>query len=93
MLRPRPQISYLVTTHLCWGSSALMLWAGVLSYLNHMGMWSTRTVSLEWQVCYRRWTLRQSSLKSVSKQSETDSSHTMDRPSSLTFWEPPGKPL
>ena len=28
MLKPRPQVSYLVTTYLSWGASALMLWAG-----------------------------------------------------------------
>lgn len=27
-LHPRPQISYLVTTYLCWTAGALMLWAG-----------------------------------------------------------------
>lgn len=27
-LHPRPQVSYLVTTYLCWGAGALMLWAG-----------------------------------------------------------------
>ncbi|KAF3814898.1 hypothetical protein GH733_017174 [Mirounga leonina] len=42
-LRPRPQVSYLVTTYLCWAAGALMLWAGALSYLNHVGMWSKRT--------------------------------------------------
>ena len=28
MLRPRPHVSYLVTTYLSWGAGALMLWAG-----------------------------------------------------------------
>lgn len=27
-LKPRPQVSYQETAYLCWGSSALMLWAG-----------------------------------------------------------------
>ena len=27
-LHPRPQVSYLVTTYLCWGAGALMLLAG-----------------------------------------------------------------
>ena len=26
-LQPRPQVSYLVTTYLCWGAGALTLWA------------------------------------------------------------------
>lgn len=27
-LRPKPQVSYLPITYLCWGAGALMLWAG-----------------------------------------------------------------
>lgn len=27
-LQPRPQVSYLVTTYLCWAAGALMLWTG-----------------------------------------------------------------
>nr|KAF6410658.1 hypothetical protein HJG63_009130 [Rousettus aegyptiacus] len=60
-LKPRPQVSYQETAYLCWGSSALMLWAGVLSYLNHMGVRSKRSLSFEMQAMYRQWVVRQSS--------------------------------
>ncbi|KAF6288401.1 hypothetical protein mRhiFer1_009134 [Rhinolophus ferrumequinum] len=84
-LQPRPRISYLVTTYLCWGSGALMLWAGALNYLNHAGMWSNRTISLDWQVSYRRWTLQQNSLRNMFKQqSDADPNHTVDRSNSPT---------
>lgn len=36
-LRPRPRVSYLVTTYLCWGSGALMLWAGEGGALGRRG--------------------------------------------------------
>ncbi|XP_004767233.1 uncharacterized protein LOC131817592 [Mustela lutreola] len=83
-LHPRPQISYLVTTYLCWTAGALMLWAGTLSYLNHVGMWSKRTSSKEPQVSYRRWALK-NTLRSVSQQQpDSDHKHTVDLPEALT---------
>ncbi|XP_047568294.1 uncharacterized protein LOC125089864 isoform X2 [Lutra lutra] len=83
-LHPRPQISYLVTTYLCWTAGALMLWAGTLSYLNHVGMWSKRTSSKERWVSYRRWALK-NALRSVSQQQPvSDHKHTVDLPKALT---------
>ncbi|XP_032695165.1 uncharacterized protein LOC116856073 [Lontra canadensis] len=83
-LHPRPQISYLVTTYLCWTAGALMLWAGTLSYLNHVGMWSKRTSTKERWVSYRRWALK-NSLRSVSQQQpDSDHKHTVDLPKALT---------
>lgn len=37
--------------------------AGVLSYLNHMGVRSKRSLSFEMQAMYRQWAVRQSSLR------------------------------
>uniref|UniRef100_A0AC11DUR1 Uncharacterized protein n=1 Tax=Ovis aries TaxID=9940 RepID=A0AC11DUR1_SHEEP len=66
MLQPRPQVSYLVTTYLSWGAGALMLWAGILSYLNYMGMWGKGTPSMERRMSYRRWASLQNTRKSLS---------------------------
>ncbi|XP_076987179.1 uncharacterized protein LOC143658779 [Tamandua tetradactyla] len=62
-LHPRPRVSYLVTFYLCWGASAMMLWAGVLSFLNHMGMWSSGVQYTERRLSYRRWALQQDARK------------------------------
>ncbi|XP_055267486.1 transmembrane protein 202-like isoform X2 [Moschus berezovskii] len=80
MLHPRPQVSYLVTTYLSWGAGALMLWAGILSYLNYMGMWGKGTPSMERRVSYRRWASLQNTRKSISEPpwSEAGSRHTED---------------
>ncbi|KAM7233068.1 hypothetical protein CapIbe_015204 [Capra ibex] len=67
MLQPRPQVSYLVTTYLSWGAGALMLWAGILSYLNYMGMWGKGTPSMERRMSYRRWASLQNTRKSLSE--------------------------
>ncbi|KAF7474573.1 Hypothetical predicted protein [Marmota monax] len=63
ILRPRPQVSYMVTFYLCWCASALMLWAGILSYLNQVGVWSSYTSSLERPVSSRRWASQQCPLR------------------------------
>ncbi|CAI9161238.1 unnamed protein product [Rangifer tarandus platyrhynchus] len=79
MLQPRPHISYLVTTYLSWGAGALMLWAGILSYLNYMGMWGKGTPSMERRMSYRRWASLQSTRKSISEPpSDAGSKHTED---------------
>ncbi|XP_024834524.1 uncharacterized protein LOC133229620 isoform X4 [Bos javanicus] len=80
MLKPRPQVSYLVTTYLSWGASALMLWAGILSYLNYMGMWGKGTSSTERRMSYRRWASLQNTRKSISEQLSSDagSKHAED---------------
>lgn len=36
-LRPKPRISYLFTSYLCWGSSALILWTGESGLLGKKG--------------------------------------------------------
>ncbi|XP_020746159.1 transmembrane protein 202-like isoform X4 [Odocoileus virginianus] len=79
MLQPRPHVSYLVTTYLSWGAGALMLWAGILSYLNYMGMWGKGTPSMERRMSYRRWASLQSTRKSISEPpSDAGSKHTED---------------
>ncbi|XP_027473167.1 uncharacterized protein LOC113935401 isoform X1 [Zalophus californianus] len=84
-LRPRPQVSYLVTTYLCWAAGALMLWSGALSYLNHVGMWSKRTSFKERRVSYRRWASQQNTTRRMSQeQSAADQKHTVDLPNALT---------
>uniref|UniRef100_A0A9L0JT28 Uncharacterized protein n=2 Tax=Equus asinus TaxID=9793 RepID=A0A9L0JT28_EQUAS len=71
-LRPRPQVSYLVTTYLCWGAAALMLWAGTLSYLNQVGMWSKGTYSRERRVSRRRVTTQSTPRHVSDQQSDAD---------------------
>ncbi|XP_051696736.1 transmembrane protein 202 isoform X2 [Oryctolagus cuniculus] len=66
-LHPRPQVSYLVTFYLSWCASVLMLWAGALSYLNQVGMWSKGTSIRHRQGSYRRWALQQCVLRFDSK--------------------------
>nr|XP_025705791.1 uncharacterized protein LOC112807245 isoform X2 [Callorhinus ursinus] len=84
-LRPRPQVSYLVTTYLCWAAGALMLWSGALSYLNHVGMWSKGTSFKERRVSYRRWASQQNTTRRMSQeQSAADQKHTVDLPNALT---------
>ncbi|XP_032343760.1 uncharacterized protein LOC116666012 isoform X4 [Camelus ferus] len=66
-LQPRPQVSYLMTTYLCWSGGALMLWAGALSYLNHVGMWGRGMTSMERRLSYRRWVSQQSTQRSTAR--------------------------
>ncbi|XP_071065108.1 outer dense fiber protein 4-like [Dasypus novemcinctus] len=68
-LRPRPQVSYQMTFYLCGAASALMLWAGVLSFLNHKGMWSSGLPCAKRRLSYRRWALQQE--RRASKGSES----------------------
>ncbi|XP_064345921.1 uncharacterized protein LOC116154650 isoform X1 [Camelus dromedarius] len=81
-LQPRPQVSYLMTTYLCWSGGALMLWAGALSYLNHVGMWGRGMTSMERRLSYRRWVSQQSTQRSTLEQprSDQDSKCTEDVP-------------
>ncbi|XP_058529932.1 uncharacterized protein LOC131482167 [Ochotona princeps] len=65
-LYPRPQVSYLVTFYLSWCASALMLWAGALSYLNQAGMWSRGSPSRLQQMNYRRWASLRGAFRSAS---------------------------
>ncbi|XP_073081739.1 uncharacterized protein [Manis javanica] len=89
-LRPKPQVSYLPITYLCWGAGALMLWAGILSYLNYMGICSKVRFFMERRMSYRRWVSQRGALRSASQQqSEPDTKHTVHLPSSLTL---PGTP-
>ncbi|ELK30148.1 hypothetical protein MDA_GLEAN10005274 [Myotis davidii] len=71
-LRPKPRISYLFTSYLCWGSGALILWTGVLNYLNYAGMWSQASFSWDRRVSYWRWASRLSSVRNMSRQSDSD---------------------
>ncbi|EPQ16030.1 hypothetical protein D623_10017707 [Myotis brandtii] len=73
-LRPKPRISYLFTSYLCWGSGALILWTGVLSYLNYAGMWSQASFSWDRRVSYWRWASRlgSGSVRHMSRQSDSD---------------------
>ncbi|KAM4825330.1 uncharacterized protein RHO17_001186 isoform 3-T3 [Thomomys bottae] len=71
-LNPRPQVSYLVTFYLCLCSSGLMLWAGGLSYLNQVGMWSRRMPAMERRMSYRRWAFQQGVLGRLSQQQVSD---------------------
>ncbi|XP_059521881.1 transmembrane protein 202-like isoform X1 [Myotis daubentonii] len=71
-LRPKPRISYLFTSYLCWGSGALILWTGVLSYLNYAGMWSQASFSWDRRVSYWRWASRLTSMRHLSRQSDSD---------------------
>lgn len=41
--------------------------AGVLSYLNHMGMRSKKSLSFEMQAIYRQWAVQQKSLRNESR--------------------------
>ncbi|XP_077603259.1 uncharacterized protein LOC144217528 [Crocuta crocuta] len=93
-LHPRPQVSYLVTTYLCWGAGALMLWAGVLNYLNHLGMRSRSSSFQERRVSYRRWVSQQNPQKRVSElPSDADRKRTVDLSNTLTPEGHPLKPL
>ncbi|XP_049559497.1 transmembrane protein 202-like [Orcinus orca] len=94
-LQPRPQVSYLVTTYLCWGAGAVTLGAGTLSYLNYVGMWGKKGPSMEQRLNHRRCVSQQSTLKFMSEQqrSDPDSKSTEEEPSSLPPQEPPSKPL
>ncbi|KAM8963571.1 uncharacterized protein AAEQ78_011343 isoform 1-T1 [Lycaon pictus] len=84
-LKPRPQVSYLVTTYLCWGAGALMLWVGALNYFNHLGMWSQGTAFKERRVSYRRWASQQKSQRRESEQPSTeDRKHTVQQPHAVT---------
>ncbi|XP_036152055.1 uncharacterized protein LOC118649266 [Myotis myotis] len=71
-LRPKPRISYLFTSYLCWGSGALILWTGVLSYLNYAGMWSQASFTWDRRVSYWRWASRLSPMRHMSRQSGSD---------------------
>ncbi|XP_040488916.1 uncharacterized protein LOC121103347 isoform X1 [Ursus maritimus] len=83
-LQPRPQVSYLVTTYLCWAAGALMLWTGALSYLNHLGIWRKGTSLKARRVSNRRWALQQNTPRRISQQqSDADQEHTVDLPSAL----------
>ncbi|XP_051030179.1 uncharacterized protein LOC127213761 [Phodopus roborovskii] len=57
-LRPRPQVSYLLAFYLCWCASVLMLWAGALSFLNQLRLWTYTTPLVERRVSYFRWASR-----------------------------------
>ncbi|XP_072824731.1 uncharacterized protein [Vicugna pacos] len=94
-LQPRPRVSYLMTTYLGWSGGALMLWAGALSYLNHVGMWGRGKTSMEWRLSYRRWVSQQSTQRSTLEQprSDQDSKCTEDVPSSLPSPRSSPKPL
>ncbi|XP_054566137.1 uncharacterized protein LOC114227338 [Eptesicus fuscus] len=94
-LRPKPQISYLITSYLCWGSGALILWTGVLSYLNYAGMWSQDSFCWDRRVSYRRWASRLNSVKHVSRQSDSksDPKQSEDRTNSLPLQGILTKPL
>ncbi|XP_038956861.1 uncharacterized protein 1700028J19Rikl isoform X12 [Rattus norvegicus] len=61
-LRPRPQVSYQLAFYLCWCASVLMLWAGTLSFLNQVRMWSYSTPFMERRLSYFRWASRHHSL-------------------------------
>ncbi|KAG8521455.1 hypothetical protein J0S82_017989, partial [Galemys pyrenaicus] len=66
-LHPKPRVNYMLTSYLCWAGGALMLWAGALSYLNHVGMWSEGKVMMDRRVSYRRWVSQQSVSRRKSK--------------------------
>ncbi|XP_023100689.1 uncharacterized protein LOC102899222 isoform X1 [Felis catus] len=90
-LHPRPQVSYLVTTYLCWGAGALMLLAGVLNYLNHLGMWGRSSPFMERRLSCRRWVSQQNARRRASElQSDADRKLSRDLSSALT---PEGRPL
>ncbi|KAM7059383.1 uncharacterized protein WM277_006062 [Molossus nigricans] len=94
MLHPRPQISYLVTTYLCWGGGVLMLWTGILNYLNHVGLWSRASESWHRQMSYRRRATRLSSLGLMSRQqSDANPKLKMNQPGLLRHEGTPAKPL
>ncbi|XP_040592050.1 uncharacterized protein LOC121136207 isoform X1 [Mesocricetus auratus] len=57
-LRPRPQVSYQLAFYLCWCASVLMLWAGTLSFLNQVRVWTYTTPLMERRVSYFRWASR-----------------------------------
>ncbi|EGW07322.1 hypothetical protein I79_018454 [Cricetulus griseus] len=57
-LGPRPQVSYLLAFYLSWCSSVLMLWAGTLSFLNQVRIWTYTTPLMERRVSYFRWASR-----------------------------------
>ncbi|XP_029781992.1 uncharacterized protein LOC115280944 [Suricata suricatta] len=93
-LRPRPQISYLGTTYLCWVAGALMLWSGVLNYLNHLGLWGRSSSFQERRVSYRRRAWQQNPQTRVSGlQSDADRKRTVDLSNTPTPEGPPLKPL
>ncbi|XP_069856971.1 uncharacterized protein [Dipodomys merriami] len=77
-LHPRPQVSYLVTFYLCLCSSGLMLWAGGLSYLNQVGLWSRRMPTMERRMSYRRWAFQQGAVGRLSQQQDSDPEQTED---------------
>ncbi|XP_049477631.1 uncharacterized protein LOC125915709 isoform X3 [Panthera uncia] len=90
-LHPRPQVSYLVTTYLCWGAGALMLLAGVLNYLNHLGMWGRSSPFMERRLSCRRWVSQQNAQRRASElQSDADRKLSRDLSSAFT---PEGRPL
>ncbi|XP_037373026.1 uncharacterized protein LOC119249669 isoform X2 [Talpa occidentalis] len=66
-LHPKPKVYYLMTSYLCWGGGALMLWAGALSYLNHAGLWSKGEVTMDRCDSYRRWFSKHSASNLKSK--------------------------
>ncbi|KAF6078148.1 hypothetical protein HJG60_009053 [Phyllostomus discolor] len=91
-LKPRPHVSYLLTTYSCWGGGAMMLWAGALSYLNHVGMWGPQFISWERRVSsrrmtYCRWAQQSSRKRTIRLQSDEDPKPTVDPPSSLSLQE------
>ncbi|XP_040314048.1 uncharacterized protein LOC121018969 isoform X2 [Herpailurus yagouaroundi] len=90
-LHPTPQVSYLGTTYLCWGAGALMLLAGVLNYLNHLGMWGRSSPFMERRLSCRRWVSQQNARRRASElQSDADRKLSRDLSSALT---PEGRPL
>ncbi|XP_042775769.1 uncharacterized protein LOC122208603 isoform X3 [Panthera leo] len=90
-LHPRPQVSYLVTTYLCWGAGALMLLAGVLNYFNHLGMWGRSSPFMERRLSCRRWVSQQNAQRRASElQSDADRKLSRDLSSAFT---PEGRPL
>ncbi|XP_012588979.1 PREDICTED: uncharacterized protein LOC105854452 [Condylura cristata] len=66
-LRPKPKVHYMVISYLCWAGAALMLWSGALSYLNHLGLWSKGTFTMDRRVSYRRWVSQQNMSRKKSK--------------------------
>ncbi|XP_031242207.1 uncharacterized protein LOC116102112 isoform X2 [Mastomys coucha] len=88
-LRPRPQVSYQLAFYLCWCSSFLMLWAGTLSFLNQVRMWSYSTPLIERRLSYFRWASRHHSLQ-LQQQSILDrnlSAHELSAVSSLENYQ------
>ncbi|XP_008590702.1 PREDICTED: uncharacterized protein LOC103608033 isoform X2 [Galeopterus variegatus] len=88
MLSPRPQVSYRATFYLCWCASALMLWAGALSYLNQVGMWRKgkwTPFRVRQMSCQRR-ALRRWAPRGISKQqsSDMDPKHIRNLPNSCS---------